>query len=243
MLATLGLTFATSNTAYAYPISGIMNVIGSTEGNYKTQRVNAGVCAALSDMLRDALLNAEKSDISLIIDKADVDTVDAYIETTTEEEAEPVIEETEPVVEETYNYTSLSVPNGQGICDSAKRTYMGYHLVTDRSTNQYWVLHGKHAWTDEYGLRHNGDRICVAVGTYYGVGGDKIDIVLADGTVVKAVIGDIKADCHTDETNRYQKYDGSVVEMIIDKYSFTDVPDYLKQTIVEIRNLNENIVK
>lgn len=110
------------------------------------------------------------------------------------------------------------VPDGVGICDSKNRTYMGYHKVTDRTSAQYALLRSEDAWTDTAtGFRMVGDRICIAVGSGYATEiGTKIDLVLADGTILKCIMGDIKADIHTDDSHRFQKYDGSVAEFIVD---------------------------
>ena len=88
---------------------------------------------------------------------------------------------------------------GNGKSNSKTRTHMSYTAVTSHSSMQYKVLNSADAWSSEYtGLRMVGDRYCVAVGLKYGVAGDKIDLVMEDGSVVKAIIGDIKARKHTD---------------------------------------------
>ena len=129
---------------------------------------------------------------------------------------------------------------GNGKSNSKTRTHMAYTAVTSHSSMQYKVLNSADAWSSKYtGLRMVGDRYCVAVGLKYGVAGDKIDLVMEDGSVVKAIIGDIKARKDTDETNMFQKDDGSIVELITDgnPYDADKVPAVLKQHITRIVNV------
>ena len=129
---------------------------------------------------------------------------------------------------------------GNGKSNSKTRTHMSYTAVTSHSSMQYKVVNSADAWSSKYtGLRMVGDRYCVAVGLKYGVAGDKIDLVMEDGSVVKAIIGDIKARKDTDETNMFQKDDGSIVELITDgnPYDADKVPAVLKQHITRIVNV------
>lgn len=129
---------------------------------------------------------------------------------------------------------------GNAISNSKTRTHMSYTAVTSHSSMQYRVLNSADAWSSEFtGLRMVGDRYCVAVGLKYGVAGDKIDLVMEDGSVVKAIIGDIKAEKDTDETRMFQKDDGSIVELITDgtPYDADKVPAVLKQHITRIVNV------
>jgi uncharacterized protein affecting Mg2+/Co2+ transport len=128
-------------------------------------------------------------------------------------------------------YTVLDeqiVPNWEEGCLSWKFTYMDWHLVTDKTTAQYWVLWDENAWTDEWtGIRMVGSRYCVAIGQGYGYrSGDLIDVVMTNGAVIPCIIGDMKATDDCDSTERYQKYDGSVVELIIDSDYFTSPDQY-----------------
>ena len=171
-------------------------------------------------------------------------------ETPVEEATEDIVEESnmpyEPVEsagEVLYSDKPNNVPNGQGVCDSAKRTYMDYRLVTATNTNNYRVLNSDDSYTDSNtGIRMNNNQICVAVGSYYGLPGDYIDIVLEDGTVVEAIVADGKADEDTDPTNRYQKYDGSVVELVVDTNVYNpNNSTYLQQKITKIINLGDSV--
>lgn len=104
--------------------------------------------------------------------------------------------------------------------------YMPYTAVTATGSKQYQILNGSDAWSDpNTGLRMVGDRICIAIGQGYGLkAGDKVDVVLDDGSIVKCILGDMKALCDTDPTARYQASDGNVVEMVVDYSVFSRNP-------------------
>ena len=116
---------------------------------------------------------------------------------------------------------------------------MSYTAVTDVSSNQYRLLNNSDAYTDhDSGLRMYRGRLCIAVGSYYAIDiGTKIDIVMENGSIVKCVLGDCKSDKHTDPTHRYQKYDGSVVEVVTDMAYFRGTwqyPDSIRGKVKEI---------
>lgn len=108
--------------------------------------------------------------------------------------------------------TRKSVPNG----NTSMKTYMDYRTITDKSSKQYKLQQDNNVYTDGEGFRKIEDKFIVAVGTYYGTVGTELLIELSSGTVFEAIIGDLKADKHTDKTNRQHKIDGSVVEFIVD---------------------------
>lgn len=98
------------------------------------------------------------------------------------------------------------------------KTYMDYRTITDTSSVQYDMQ--QEAYTDRQGIRRiNGD-VCVALGTGYTDGcGERFKITLDSGSSFTAVVGDIKADSHTDATNRYVELwegHGDLVEFIVD---------------------------
>ena len=75
------------------------------------------------------------------------------------------------------------------------------------------------ATTDANGIRTVNGRYCVALGTYYSkIIGTKCDVTLSTGKVLPCILGDVKADKHTDATNRQSNSgNGNVVEFIVDK--------------------------
>ena len=68
-------------------------------------------------------------------------------------------------------------------------------------------------------------RYCIALGSYFTTTiGQYIDIVLANGTVIPCILGDQKADAHTDSLHVAHRTDGSVVEFIVDKKVLPNTP-------------------
>lgn len=139
-------------------------------------------------------------------------------------EPEPIVIEQAPVVLE----DDCNIPDGIGICNSDTITYMPYTAVTARNSNQYRLLNSEEAYTDETtGFRMVDGRICVAIGTgYCSTIGTKIDVYMKNGSVIPCILGDVKSDEHTDETNRYHTIDGSVLEVIVDYTYFNGVSQY-----------------
>lgn len=107
--------------------------------------------------------------------------------------------------------------------DTDFKTYMDYHAITDKNSVQYRMQ--QDAWTDEYGLRRLNDDYMIALGTYYTKScGERFKITLASGNTFTAVVGDIKADEHTDINNQFSPVynaagefiGANVVEFIVD---------------------------
>ncbi len=98
------------------------------------------------------------------------------------------------------------------------KTYMDYRAITDKSSIQYELQ--QQAYTDSQGIRRIGSDVCVALGTAYAQScGQRFEITLDSGNSFTAVVGDIKADRHTDDSNRYvELWDGhgDMVEFIVD---------------------------
>lgn len=90
------------------------------------------------------------------------------------------------------------------------------------TTSSQYALQ-QHAYTGDYGIRMVDERYCVAVGSHYAdTIGTKLDIELANGTVLKCILADQKADKDTDPTNSYHLSDGSFVEFVVDKGSLDE---------------------
>ena len=120
---------------------------------------------------------------------------------------------------------SFRIPNGVGKCNSITKHYMPYHLVTNKTSKQYYFLRDADATTDkETGIRLHDGRYCIAVGSYYTSKiGTKINLIMENGSTVKCVLGDQKADRDT-IVNHSQATDGSIVEMIVDYQYFRKTP-------------------
>ena len=100
-------------------------------------------------------------------------------------------------------------------------SYMDYRTITDKSSAQYKLQ--QECWTDMMGLRRHGSDYVVALGTYFTENvGDRFTVYLDNGNHFNVIVGDIKADTHTDDTNSYVPMDndtGNMVEFIIDEYA------------------------
>lgn len=108
---------------------------------------------------------------------------------------------------ESFDY---SVPYNRGF-----KSYMGYNTITSPASDQYKLQ--QKATTSYNGIRMVDGRYCIAVGTHFGTRiGQYIDLVLANGTVINCIRGDVKADAHTDTNNIFTTANGCCSEFIID---------------------------
>jgi hypothetical protein len=140
--------------------------------------------------------------------------------------------ETSPVV-----YIEYEVPNQT--CGSFK-TYMDYRTITNRTSMQ-WALQ-QDAYTDEQGFRRYDGKYMIALGTYYSPSvGKEFRITLDSGVVVDAIVGDVKQDIHTDETNRFIPFNGNIVEFIVDVQAMDALPKKLGD--VSVLGLDGSVIK
>lgn len=128
--------------------------------------------------------------------------------------------------------------------DTSFKAYMDYRKITDTTTPQ-WLLQ-QQAWTDEYGLRKLNSDYMVALGTgYTNEIGDRFQITLNNGEVFTVVVGDIKADVHTDDSCRYVRIDNesvNVLEFIVDTNKLKENIK-ITGTVGTYPHLSGNIIK
>lgn len=106
-------------------------------------------------------------------------------------------------------YTTKSTP-----CNNSFKAYMSYKTITNISSSQYKLQ--QRATTGKYGIRTVNGRYCIAVGSYYTTTiGTKIDIVMENSNIIQCVLGDVKADAHTDSLNRANP-NGCIIEFLVD---------------------------
>lgn len=108
---------------------------------------------------------------------------------------------------------TLDVPSG----DTAFKSYMSWRTITNKESYQYKLQ--KRCWTDANGLRRYKTYYVVALGSYYTDHiGERFRITTDDGSEFECVVGDFKADRHTDALNQYTPMDGRkcVVEFVVD---------------------------
>lgn len=100
-------------------------------------------------------------------------------------------------------------------------THYGVYNIPGTPHNRMQQL----AWTDDLGCRRYGNYYIVGLGSAYADRiGETFEIELDTGFVFQIITGDMKADVHTDPTNRYApivNYDGldsaNILEFIVDK--------------------------
>ena len=106
----------------------------------------------------------------------------------------------------------ITLPAGLGNL----HTYMGWQKVTNKSSNQYKLREAAGMNFDSEGFAKIGDRYVIATTTTYGKVGDYVDIYQADGTVIKAKIGDIKNQNDKGCTKWGHNNGRCVVEFVVD---------------------------
>ena len=125
-----------------------------------------------------------------------------------------------------YNFrcakpVEYAVPVG----DTSFKSYMDWRAITDKYSDQYRLQ--EKCWTDDNGLRRYNDYYVIAVGSYYSTHiGEKFTISLDNGNEFTAVVGDFKADEHTDSLHRYTLTSAgskNVVEFVVDTKSLPDM--------------------
>ena len=100
------------------------------------------------------------------------------------------------------------------------KSYMPLCSITNRATKQY-ALRVNYAYTGKYGIAMAKNRYLVAMASYFNLSiGQYFDLVLADGTVIPCIMGDAKANRHTDSaTHSYTVATQCMSEFIIGSVS------------------------
>ena len=95
------------------------------------------------------------------------------------------------------------------------KSYMPYTTLKDKTSPQ-WKLQLS-AKTNSDGIRTFNGLPLIAIGTGWGFDiGDVVQVVCENGNIFKAVVGDWKADVHTDSTNKTTLANGCRCEFIVD---------------------------
>ena len=110
----------------------------------------------------------------------------------------------------------INVPDSLGNI----HTYMGWQMVTSPSSNQYKFRNDVGMNFDSEGFAVVDDRYVVACTTTYGNVGDYVDFVQEDGSVINAVIGDIKSQGDPGCTIWGHNNGDCIVEFVVDKNSW-----------------------
>lgn len=129
------------------------------------------------------------------------------------------------VSEEQVESEIYYAPNTSGF-----KSFMDYRAITCTGSDQYKLQ--QIAETNEYGVRVVDGRYCVAVGSHYTSEiGQYFDLVLVNGTVIPCVLGDQKADIHTDSNNVVTEHNGCMSEFVVET-------DYLPSAVQSRGNMS-----
>lgn len=145
-------------------------------------------------------------------------------------------------------YEKYEIPNNDGF-----KSYMGYTAITSTTSNQYKIQH-EYAYTGTYGIRQVNGRYCVALGSYFNVNiGQYFDLILKNGMVIPCILGDAKADIHTDENNLFTITNECCSEFIVDSSRLNSnaktsgdislCDEDWNSPVVEVRVYEENILE
>lgn len=94
------------------------------------------------------------------------------------------------------------------------KSYMSYKAVS--SSSAQGKLQARATTDKKTGIRKVDGRYCVALGSYYCKKiGTKFDLVMSNGSVVKCILADQKANADTDSKNQ-KTPDGSIAEFLVD---------------------------
>lgn len=107
-------------------------------------------------------------------------------------------------------YNDFIIPQYPGF-----KSYMDYRAIKDQQSAQYKLLN-YYGYSDN-GFRKVNDRYCIAVGSYFNTSiGQYIDLILENGVVIKCIMGDLKADIHTEDNNIFTSLNKCCSEFIVD---------------------------
>lgn len=138
---------------------------------------------------------------------------------------------------------------------SKKAKYVVFNMPWTDGTKSFMYNTTIRAWKQadlkamsyigDKGMMMYDDRYCIALGTAVTTQiGQYVDLVLANGTVIPCILGDVKADCDTRSDNVVTKYNGCATEFIVshefDKYRGTYgdvsyVQDGWNSRVVQVR--------
>lgn len=111
------------------------------------------------------------------------------------------------------DYIMYYLPSNPNYCGF--KAYMAYQAITCIDSVQYALQ--QQAYTADGGFRQLDGRYMIAVGTGCNAPcGTYLDLILENGTEIPCIVGDIKADVDTEDTNTYTSYCWCASEFIID---------------------------
>ena len=97
---------------------------------------------------------------------------------------------------------------------SGFKSYMGFDKITSVSSPAYRI--SRMSAPDEHGLMTYRGRYLIAVGMFFDVSvGDYLDLTLANGSVIRCIVGDRKAMAHTDPSGLFTSANHCMSEFIV----------------------------
>lgn len=133
----------------------------------------------------------------------------------------------------------VEVPSGLG----KVHTYMGWQLITDKSSPQYKLREAAGMNFDSEGFGKIGDRYVVATTTTFGNVGDYVDFERSDGSVLKCIIGDLKNQSDRNCNVWGHENGQNIVEFVVDKNSWYGSNHSNPGTVSCHPEWNQNITK
>lgn len=189
---------------------------------------DAGITASLRNARDEAMVTKHKADV---VKSANGESEEAVAES----DPVSVSSVAESSVSEGSEVDSENQENGTGTETEATEQPETYEVIkeypiTDGNTTKTvlpYKAFGKNTnqaklqslcQTNEVGLRVYDGRFTIAVGTYFDTAvGQYFDLVLENGTVIPCIMGDLKADIHTDSRGLFTEASGCMTEFIVDR--------------------------
>ena len=189
---------------------------------------DAGITASLRNARDEAMVTKHKADVvksangesEEAVAESDSVSVSNVAESSVPEGSEVDSENqengTETETEATEQPETYEVIKEYPITDgNTTKTVLPYKAF-GKNTNQAKLQ--SLCQTNEVGLRVYDGRFTIAVGTYFNTAiGQYFDLVLENGTVIPCIMGDLKADIHTDSRGLFTEASGCMTEFIVDR--------------------------
>lgn len=187
---------------------------------------DAGITASLRSVRDEAMVTRHKADVvksangesEEAVAESDSVSVSSVAESSVTEESDPNSENQEngTEIEATEQPETDEVIKEYPITDgNTTKTVLPYRAF-GKNTNQAKLQ--SLCQTNEVGLRVYDGRFTIAVGTYFNTAiGQYFDLVLENGTVIPCIMGDLKADIHTDSRGLFTEASGCMTEFIVDR--------------------------
>ena len=187
---------------------------------------DAGITASLRSVRDEAMVTRHKADV---VKSANGESEEAVAES----DSVSVSSVAESSVPEGSEVNSENLENGtETEATEQPETYevIKEYPITDGNTTKTvlpYKAFGKNTnqaklqslcQTNEVGLRVYDGRFTIAIGTYFNTAiGQYFDLVLENGTVIPCIMGDLKADIHTDSRGLFTEASGCMTEFIVDR--------------------------